>query len=106
MCVLRIGLGLTRCARPCARANEGTYVMGIQSRACGAALALAALMQVAQAQDTTPSGALVLPPIDVGSSRLGSGIVGTSTSVITSEEIARAPKQTLTEIIAEQAGVQ
>ena len=81
--------------------------MGIQSRVCGAVLALASFVHVATAQDAAPAGGFTLPPIDVGASRLGNGgITGTSTSIITADEIARSPRQTLTEIITEQAGFQ
>lgn len=78
--------------------------MGAVVRVAGAAFALGLCVQGAQAQEQ--SGAVVLPPIDVGSSRVGTGIVGTSSSVITAEEIARSPRQTLTEILSEQAGFQ
>jgi iron complex outermembrane receptor protein len=68
----------------------------------GAVLALAVLFaQSAGAQ----SNVLILPTIDV-SSRLGVGIVGSSTSVITAEEITRSTSQSLTEILSEQPGVQ
>lgn len=80
--------------------------MGAQIRFGGAVLALAVLVQTAQAQDSTSNGALILPPIDVGLSRLGGGITGTSTSVITSQDIERSPAQSLPDILAQQAGVQ
>ncbi len=54
----------------------------------------------------TRNNGVVLPPIDVTSSRLGTGIVGTSTSIITSEEIARAPEMTLQDILSREAGIQ
>ncbi len=77
--------------------------MGIAQRLTGAALALSALLpHEAHAQSTT----LVLPTIDVSVSRLGAGITGTSTSVITAEEIAQSPAQDLPEIIGQQAGIQ
>ncbi len=81
--------------------------MGVQIRIVGVALGLGIIVQGAQAQDAPPSSAVELPTIDVGSTRLGNGgIVGTSTSVITAEEIAQSPRQTLTEILSEQAGFQ
>ena len=55
----------------------------------------------AQAQQTIP-----LPGIDVTSSRLGRGIVGTSTSIITAEEIARSPSATLQDILSREPGIQ
>jgi len=77
--------------------------MGLTFRLIGAAIAFGLVVQGAQAQEQP----VVLPTIDVGVTRLGSdGITGASTSVITSEEIARAPRQTLTDILSEQAGVQ
>lgn len=76
--------------------------MGLQIRAAGAMLALGVLVQGAQAQNA----ALVLPPIDVGYTRLGTGITGASTSVITAEDIARSPSQSLPDILGQQVGVQ
>ena len=55
----------------------------------------------AQAQQTIP-----LPGIDVTSSRLGQGIVGASTSIITAEEIARSPSSTLQDILSREPGIQ
>ena len=74
--------------------------MGTQIRRTCAGLALSALL-VAPASGQS----VVLPPIDV-STRAGAGIVGTSTSVITAEDIANAPAQDLPEIIAQQTGIQ
>lgn len=48
----------------------------------------------------------LLPDIYVTASRLGGGIAGTSTSVITKEDIARAPQDNLPDLIAREAGVQ
>jgi iron complex outermembrane receptor protein len=77
--------------------------MGLIIRATAAAMALGVAAQGARAQDTT----VVLPTIDVGVTRVGNGgIAGTSTSVITAADIASAPRQTLTEILGEQAGIQ
>jgi len=47
-----------------------------------------------------------LPPIDVNYSRWGGAITGASTSVITAEDIARLPAQSLPNILSQQAGVQ
>jgi iron complex outermembrane receptor protein len=49
---------------------------------------------------------LDLPAIDVTSSRLGFGIVGASTTVITAEEIERSPGFTVQDILARQPGIQ
>lgn len=51
-------------------------------------------------------GADTLPAINVTASRLFDGIVGTSTSVITADDIAHSPAQTVQEIIAQTPGVQ
>jgi iron complex outermembrane receptor protein len=58
-----------------------------------------------------PSGAhsqeAPLPPVNVDSSRLASvGIVGASTSIITAEDIARSPGQTVQDVLATVPGVQ
>lgn len=66
------------------------------------AAALLALPLRAMAQD----GQIVLPAIDVSSSRLGTGIVGASSTVITAEDIARSSTQELPQILSEQAGIQ
>lgn len=58
-------------------------------------------MQASVAQQT-----LVLPPTTVTASRLQDGIRGTSTSIITAEEIARDPAATLQDILARQPGIQ
>lgn len=47
-----------------------------------------------------------LPAINVTASRLYDTIVGTSTTIITSEDIASAPQLTIQEIIAQAPGVQ
>jgi iron complex outermembrane receptor protein len=60
----------------------------------------AAAIQTAQAQVQT------LPGIDVTASRLGEGITGASTTVITAEEIARTPAESLQDIISRAPGVQ
>lgn len=55
----------------------------------------------AQSQETP------LPAVNVDSSRLASvGIVGASTSVITAEDIARSPGQTVQDVLATVPGVQ
>jgi iron complex outermembrane receptor protein len=59
------------------------------------------MVSTAKAQQTIP-----LPEIDVISSRLGKGITGASTSIITTEEIARSPSQTLQDILSREPGVQ
>ena len=82
--------------------------MGTQYRLTGAALALTALLaQTASAQDSPVHQDCVLPPIDVSSSRLGgAGIVGTSTTIITAEDIRRSPAQSLPDILSREPGIQ
>lgn len=66
-----------------------------------ACLAGTALVSPALAQDATQ-----LPPVNVDASRLYGGIVGASTSVITAEDIARSPGQTVQDVLATVPGVQ
>jgi iron complex outermembrane recepter protein len=81
--------------------------MGLQLRLSGAVLALGVMLaQPAGAQDSPQAGAVNLPPIDVGTTRLGGVIVGTSSSVITADDIERSPAQNLSDILAQQAGIQ
>ncbi|MES2600669.1 MAG: TonB-dependent receptor [Pseudomonadota bacterium] len=67
-----------------------------------ACLAGTALVNPALAQNA--GGAL--PPINVDASRLYGGIVGASTAVITAEDIARSPGQTIQDVLATVPGVQ
>lgn len=48
----------------------------------------------------------VLPQVTVTATRLGEGIVGTSTTVIDAEEIARTPGETLQDVLSRQPGIQ
>lgn len=78
--------------------------MGFRSGYSGAVLASAVFFSGNAAAQNSP---VVLPPIDVSWSRVGTGgIVGTSTSVITSQDIERSPSQSLPDILGQQAGVQ
>jgi iron complex outermembrane receptor protein len=56
----------------------------------------------ASAQD----GQITLPNIQVTQSRLGEGITGSSTTVITAQDIERMPQQTLQDILSAQPGIQ
>jgi iron complex outermembrane receptor protein len=47
-----------------------------------------------------------IPEISVTDTRLGGGIAGASTSIITAADIARSPSYTLTDILSREAGVQ
>ena len=65
----------------------------------GAALALTT--------SAAPVGAqIVLPQIDVNWTRLNSGMVGTSTSIITAHDIERSPAQNLPDILSQETGIQ
>jgi iron complex outermembrane recepter protein len=77
-------------------------------RACAAALALTALFaKPASAQDDSKDNSVILPTIDVSSSRLGSaGIVGASTTIITAQDIEQSPDQSLPDILEQQTGIQ
>ena len=67
-----------------------------------ACLAGTALVSPALAQNAGGQ----LPPINVDASRLYGGIVGASTAIITAEDIARSPNQTIQEVLATIPGVQ
>ena len=49
---------------------------------------------------------IVLPEIDVSWTRLNSGMVGTSNSIINSQDIERSPAQNLPDILSRQIGIQ
>ena len=70
----------------------------------GASIAVAAAIAagVAQAQER----ARVLPETRVTASRLGEGVTGASTTVITAEDIERSPAQTLQDLLSTQPGIQ
>jgi len=63
------------------------------------AIVLSAFIAPARAQ-------IVLPQIDVSWTRLNSGMVGTSNSIITSQDIERSPAQNLPDILSQETGVQ
>ena len=75
--------------------------MGTKISLLGASIALALLAQGASAQNS-----VALPPIDVGTSRLGGVITGASSSTITAEDIEHSPAQSLPDILSQVAGVQ
>jgi len=78
--------------------------LGLTLRRQGAALALATFFA---SNAAAQNNAVVLPPIDVSWSRIGTtGIVGASTSVITAQDIERSPSQSLPDILSQQVGVQ
>ena len=71
--------------------------------AAGALLAFSPLLaQSARAQ----TGLQILPTLDVWASRTGPGITGASISVITAEDIARSPSQTIQDLLSQEAGIQ
>ena len=65
----------------------------------GAALALISSVAPSSAQ-------IVLPEIAVSWTRLNSGMVGTSNSVITAQDIERSPAQNLPDILSREVGIQ
>jgi iron complex outermembrane receptor protein len=69
-------------------------------------IAVACAMIVLSGCAAAAQSTILLPTIDVLTSRLGTGIVGTSTSVITAEEIARSPAQTIPDLLSQQPGIQ
>jgi iron complex outermembrane receptor protein len=77
-------------------------VMGTKRRICGALVALAGLTATASYAQNTQ----VLPAIDVWASRTDTGIIGASTSVISAEDIARAPGTTIQDLLSQEVGVQ
>lgn len=79
--------------------SKSLFPAAVFTAAC---LAGTALVSPALAQEA--GGAL--PPINVDASRLYGGIVGASTSVITAEDIARSPGQTIQDVLATIPGVQ
>lgn len=89
----------------------------ILQKLCAGAMASTAFMAVA-VNNEAAAQAVELPEISVTNTRLtgtsnvngfvgyGAGIVGASTSVITAEDIARSPAQTLPDILSREPGVQ
>ncbi len=65
----------------------------------GVALAFVALAAPVNAQ-------VLLPEIDVSWTRLNSGMVGASTSIITANDIGHSPAQSLPDILSQQTGIQ
>lgn len=76
----------------------------IAVRHAGPALAIAAMLLAAgvHAQERPR----VLPETRVTASRLGEGVTGASTTVITAEDIERSPAQTLQDLLSTQPGIQ
>src|SRR6185312_11858253 len=72
---------------------------GHTAKLLGAAVALTASISGSQGQ-------IALPPVDVNWTRLNSGMVGTSTSIITSQDIESSPAQNLPDILSQQVGIQ
>src|SRR5436189_5911282 len=70
---------------------------------CGVSMLTAAIAAPALAQSGPP---IVLPDLYITASRLGGGITGTSTTIITAEDIERSPTQTLPDILSREAGIQ
>ena len=71
--------------------------------AIGICLGAIPLPVQAQTQSPTPRSA---PETVVTASRLGDGVTGASTTVITAQEIERFPGETLQDVLSAQPGVQ
>src|SRR5262245_37669926 len=107
-----------RQAKGCAMDGSTTDRLQILRRRLLRATCLGALACAAIAPPVAAQQNVTLPELNVTASRIGTtgfgapgtgpsiGIVGTSTSVITAEEIERSPAQTLPEILAREPGVQ
>lgn len=78
-------------------------VLSLFAPVCGLAAACATVLQFAPAR---AQDAIALPNLVVTGSRIETGITGTSTTVITAEEIARSPAQNVPEVLAQEPGVQ
>jgi len=76
------------------RIHRGLMLLG--------ALAPIIAIQPARADETNPT----VPDTLVTASRLGEGVTGASTTVITSAEIERSPGQTLQDVLARVPGIQ
>ena len=78
--------------------------------ACLALLSFAGSPARAQDDDNRRSNVVSLPQIDVISTRLlnggPGGITGASTTIITSEDLRRAPEASLPDILSREAGIQ
>ncbi|MHB1218754.1 MAG: TonB-dependent receptor [Alphaproteobacteria bacterium] len=69
-----------------------------------AAWTTAALAQ--QTAQTTETPQQELQEVNVTATRLGTGIAGTSTTILTEEDIKRSPDMTLQDLLSRQAGIQ
>ncbi|MGB2657155.1 MAG: TonB-dependent receptor plug domain-containing protein, partial [Pseudolabrys sp.] len=78
--------------------------MGLKLGRLGAVLALAILL--GQNAGAPARAQITLPEIDVSWTRLNSGMVGTSNSVITAQDIERSPAQNLPDILSREVGIQ
>ncbi len=69
---------------------------------------LSGLAAIAIAPPAYPQGgpSVLLPALNVTASRLGNGITGTSTTIITAEDIERSPTQTIPDILSREPGIQ
>lgn len=88
---------------------SGAILSGIVAlkRAAGAAALTGLMAALPDGQARAQGGSMtLLPALNVTASRLFGGITGTSTTVITAEDIERAPQMTLVDILSREAGVQ
>lgn len=82
------------------------YTRSLPSTRLTQAFAAALLAGTALAGPALAQQSAQLPPVNVDASRVSGGIVGTSSSVITAEDIARSPGQTIHDVLANLPGVQ
>lgn len=90
------------------RGDNVTFFFGHSSTAhLRLSFAAACLAGTALAAPAMAQTASQLPAVNVDASRLGTtGIVGASTSIITAEDIARSPGQTVQDVLATIPGIQ
>jgi iron complex outermembrane recepter protein len=69
-------------------------------------LALAGILTSMAADAALAQSVQILPLLNVTATRLGFGIPGTATSVITAEDIERSPSHSLQDILAREPGIQ
>jgi iron complex outermembrane receptor protein len=80
--------------------------MALSVRLLYAAALLSPLIFSGISRAQVPDNAVRLPEVPITASRLGDGITGASTTIITADEIARSPATTLQDILGRQPGVQ
>ncbi len=80
--------------------------MGLLRKSLAGALALAGGIGPLMAERAAAQAVQWLPELLVTVSRLGTGVAGTSTTIIPAEEIERSPGQTVQDVLAREPGIQ